>query len=179
MTASVRRKTPTAARYLPRTMPVIGIGLVMRSWSVFWRMSSEMRRMVRMGTTIMKTKVMELNVVRDISYTKVLPAVSKQLREYSDTYASLKEAGVGGESLKKMIGELEEIFSGIEKAASGISVFLEKLEKTEDLEKKAEVLGDKGVEILSSLREYCDRAEELVDNNLWELPKYSEMLFLI
>ena len=53
------RNTPTAARYLPMTMPVIPSGLVMSSWSVFCRVSSEISLMVRMGTTKRKMKVMD------------------------------------------------------------------------------------------------------------------------
>jgi len=31
---------------------------------------------------------------------------------------------------------------------------------------------------LKSLRQVCDELEKVIDNKMWPLPKYSEMLFL-
>ena len=55
--SSVITKTPTAARYFPITIPVMDRGLVISSLSVFWRVSSEISRMVRMGTGKRKMNV--------------------------------------------------------------------------------------------------------------------------
>ena len=45
--------------------------------------------------------------------------------------------------------------------------------------KKSRLLADEVVPAMAALREVCDRIEEMVADEFWTLPKYSEMLFLV
>jgi hypothetical protein len=55
--ASGMAYTVTSARYFPHTIPAMEAREVSRSWSVFWRRSSTMLRMVSSGTTTRKMNV--------------------------------------------------------------------------------------------------------------------------
>jgi glutamine synthetase len=47
----------------------------------------------------------------------------------------------------------------------------------EELEKQAELLTHDGADAIASVRGACDALEVNVDDELWPLPKYREMLF--
>lgn len=45
-----------------------------------------------------------------------------------------------------------------------------------DLEKRAEILSEKGVPVLEGVRGMCDIAERTVSREFWPYPRYSEIL---
>jgi glutamine synthetase len=49
----------------------------------------------------------------------------------------------------------------------------------EGLEKRAHLLAQDVVPAMAAVREVADRIEEVVADEFWTLPKYSEMLFLV
>ena len=51
--------------------------------------------------------------------------------------------------------------------------------ESDDIEEKADALAHRVVPALAAVREVCDKIEEVVDDSLWPLPKYREMLFLL
>ena len=55
----------------------------------------------------------------------------------------------------------------------------EKAGKIGDLEKHAHALAEQVVPAMVAVREVSDRLEEMVADEFWTLPKYSEMLFLL
>lgn len=82
-TNNVAINTVTAAKNLPRTIFVIEIGDVNSSWSVLSFCSWDNRRMVSIGTIIIKTNVNEPKVVEKLTLScimfdkeKKMPAIS-------------------------------------------------------------------------------------------------------
>jgi glutamine synthetase len=53
-----------------------------------------------------------------------------------------------------------------------------KANKIEDAAKKAKVYCDKVVPFFEEIRYHADKLEQLVDNEIWTLPKYREILFM-
>jgi glutamine synthetase len=125
-----------------------------------------------------KTKIMELDVLKDLIYTKVAPSLAKQLNQYSAGRDALKSAGKQGKFLGELVSEIEEILEGLNTGLKQLEKVKAEVDGEGELKEKAEVLAEKGSRLLGELRGYCDRAESLVEDNIWELPKYSEMLFL-
>ncbi|OGS18387.1 MAG: hypothetical protein A3J83_02160 [Elusimicrobia bacterium RIFOXYA2_FULL_40_6] len=125
-----------------------------------------------------KTKIMEFDVLRDIILTRVIPSAVKQLNTYSTGETSLKEAGKTGKFLSSLITEFDDVLEGLNSGLKKLDKISGEVEKEGDLAKKAEILSKDGNNILMELRGYCDKAESLVEDDIWEIPKYSEMLFL-
>jgi len=125
-----------------------------------------------------KTKIMEFDVLRDIILTRVIPSAVKQLNTYSTGETSLKEAGKTGKFLSSLIAEFDDVLEGLNSGLKKLDKISGEVEKEGDLAKKAEILSKDGNNILMELRGYCDKAESLVEDDIWEIPKYSEMLFL-
>ena len=55
---------------------------------------------------------------------------------------------------------------------------IEKAERMhEEIEEQAELLTHEGAEAMAAVRSGCDALELSVDDEMWPLPKYREMLF--
>ena len=63
-------------------------------------------------------------------------------------------------------------------ALAGLDKEVEKAE-TDNVEKKASAFAYAVSDAMLGVREVCDKLETIVDDNLWPLPKYREMLFLV
>ncbi|MCX5856585.1 MAG: glutamine synthetase type III, partial [Deltaproteobacteria bacterium] len=71
------------------------------------------------------------------------------------------------ELVNKTYATHKDILAGIDKASS-----------IHDEQKKAEMLCSKVKPKMNALRDYVDELEGLVDDELWPLPKFWEMLFI-
>lgn len=125
-----------------------------------------------------KTKTMELEVLKNIIFTKVIPSLVKQLVNYSNGKEALKGVGKSGKFLHELISKIEHILEELNTGLTQIDKIIDKVEKRKELMEKAEIFSEDGNKLLHELRIYCDRAESLIEDDIWQLPKYSEMLFL-
>ena len=125
-----------------------------------------------------KIKVMELNVLKDMVMTKVVPALVKQLNSYSQGIASCKSIDKPNKFIPELVASIDEILGNIDSELKKTRKLLDSVDKEESLQKKAEMLAGTGAELLSSIRVNCDKAESITEDANWPLPRYSEMLFL-
>ncbi len=100
--------------------------------------------------------------------TMYLPTAASQMNKLADTVAKLSSIGIkaGVKELKASIEEIGAIIGKIDAAAAAL---------------KKEVAADKPAKIaeaLMPLRKAVDSLELVVDDSIWPLPKYSEMLFI-
>jgi glutamine synthetase len=78
------------------------------------------------------------------------------------------------ELLKKILDLINKIYA----AHKEIQSKLEQAAALHDEPKKAEMLGGKVKPLMDELREFVDALEALVDDEIWPLPKFWEMLFI-
>jgi glutamine synthetase len=67
----------------------------------------------------------------------------------------------------------------MQNSCRSLSNTLEKGLKIEDLSARAKFFSDQIVDLLEESRKPVDRLEGLVPDDMWPLPKYSEMLFIM
>ena len=94
--------------------------------------------------------------------------------------AALAAVGLNGDVLAAQKADVEsvaELISGLKAALTALDHALEKAE-TDNLEKKATAFAYTVSDQMLAVREICDKLELIVDDGLWPLPKYREMLFL-
>jgi len=124
-----------------------------------------------------KTMEIEMNVMENMVRTGVLPAITKQI--FSEASALEKvPAHLRGNApclWDEHIGELFRLKEGLLEGIIRLTSLRDSL-GTSDLEKKSEILTEKGIPVLEGLRGMCDSAEELVAKELWPYPRYSELL---
>ena len=122
----------------------------------------------------------EVAALKDIALTMVLPAAYKQQAQQAGSVASLIAAGIDGSAVASQKAELASfaaLISALNAALSKLDHAVEKAE-SDNLDKKATAFSLGVSEAMLAVREICDKLETLIDDTLWPLPKYREMLFL-
>ncbi|MCK8521819.1 glutamine synthetase III [Aquimarina sp. D1M17] len=124
----------------------------------------------------------EGRVLGDIARNHVIPTGVKYQNTLISNVSGLKE--LYGKDFKKYAKEqleiIEEISEYIGKINAKVNEMTEerrKANKIEDLEKKAMTYCNKVKPLFDQIRYNCDKLELIVDDELWPLTKYRELLF--
>ena len=116
----------------------------------------------------------------DIVTTQVMPAAYKYQKSVA---SSINEVlSLVDESVlkpqKDMLNRLSTLISGIQSEICILKKLNEKAKDIEDEQKKAEYLCESVKTKMDEIRVSVDELEMLVDDSMWPLPKFWEMLFL-
>ncbi len=116
----------------------------------------------------------ESNLVVDIAKTQILPAALRHQGVVADSLAKLKAAGVAGD--KRGLTKLTKLIRALVDTVDA-------LEKQKAVHKRTPLLeakhcATKVLPAMLKVRNVADQLEAIVDDELWPLPKYAEMLFL-
>ena len=124
----------------------------------------------------------EARVLGDIALNHVVPTAISYQNLLIKNVTGLKE--IFGADFKKYGNEqlelIKEISGHIEAISSKVHAMVEmrkKLNKLTDEVKKADDYCNKVKPYFDDIRYHCDKLEMMVDDNLWPLTKYREMLF--
>ncbi|MBL8188458.1 MAG: glutamine synthetase III [Acidobacteria bacterium] len=122
----------------------------------------------------------EIAALKEIATTAVLPAAFKHQAQIAGSVAALAAAGINGDSLAVQKSEVESFAALIASLKSALNALDHAVEKAEagNEEKKATAFAYEVSDAMAAVREACDKLELAIDDGLWPLPKYREMLFL-
>nr|MBP6823633.1 glutamine synthetase type III [Acidobacteriota bacterium] len=122
----------------------------------------------------------EIAALKEIATTVVLPAAFKHQTQIAGSVAALAAAGVSGDALDAQRAEVANFAGLIANLKSALSTLDHAVEKAEagNEEKKATAFAYGVSDAMAAVREVCDKLELTIDDELWPLPKYREMLFL-
>jgi glutamine synthetase len=156
------RSTPDALPWLIEKSTVA----LFKKYKVLSKRELESRHEVFLEQYAVKLNI-EAETAASIARTEILPAAVRHLNE-------LRASG-----LDDLIGEVEPLVKELHFA-------LLKLEDANDsenqddstAEKWASYVHDSVIPAMDDVRDVADRLEKLVADDLWPLPKYSEMLFI-
>jgi glutamine synthetase len=116
-----------------------------------------------------KVQNIEANCALDIASTMILPATARYLGQ------------LGGASSSRGINTVCERVSGLADqlvdAIEGLRHAQHEAHEAAGIEAEARVFCDQVIPAQGALREVADELETLVDDELWPLPKYRELLF--
>ena len=145
------------------------------------KVESEARYEIEVEEYALRIQI-EGRVLGDIARNHVVPTAVKYQNILIENVKGLKE--IYGASFKKLAKEqlnlIEQISSHIEGINSIVTKMTDERRKAnavEDLEKKALVYCNKVKPLFEDIRYHCDKLELLVDDELWPLTKYRELLF--
>ncbi len=122
----------------------------------------------------------EIDVLKELVRSYVLPAAYKQQQMVAESVFSLRQA-LGGQAPARQTAELNNLSQSIESLYAKLESFEElaaSVKDVEDMEKKARRVADEVLPAMADIRVVCDHLEEAIADELWPLPKYREMLFL-
>jgi glutamine synthetase len=123
----------------------------------------------------------ETNLMIDMFRTQILPAGIKYQELLANSLMAYEKVMNSSKELKEQKGIITRLAQDIEKSLK-ICIELEKTQKSaikfEAIE-KAKYLADRIFPLSKKLREIVDAIEATVDDSLWPLPKYRELLFMV
>ena len=153
------------------------------SLGVMTKKELEARNEVKWETYTKKIQI-EARVLGDLSMNHIIPVAT---RYQSDLLSNVNHMSVvfpidTADKLsarnKKIIQEIAERTSAIEKGVEELVEARKKANKIEDEHEKAIAYHDKVEPYLDTIRYEIDKLELIVDDALWPLPKYRELLFI-
>lgn len=122
----------------------------------------------------------EIAALKEIAATAVLPAAFKHQAQIAGSVAALAAVGISGDALdaqRAEVASFAELIASLKSSLTALDHAVEKAEAGNE-EKKASAFAYGVSDAMNAVREACDKLELTVDDSLWPLPKYREMLFL-
>ena len=122
------------------------------------------------------TVAVEANLTLEIGSTTVLPAALRYQTELASNVAALKAAGVEAD-----LSTMEAVSAPIAALKKGLATLSDAIahEHAEDPLEAATFTRDAVLPAMAAVREAADELEGLVADDLWPLPTYQEMLYIL
>ena len=153
------------------------------SLGVMTKKELEARNEVKWETYTKKIQI-EARVLGDLSMNHIIPvatryqsALLKNVDSVATAFLTDKAEKLNARNLK-LIEEIAEHTNAIEKGVEELVDARKLANKIEDEHGKAIAYHDKVEPYLDTIRYHIDKLELIVDDGLWPLPKYRELLFI-
>jgi len=116
--------------------------------------------------------------------TSVLPSAITYQSQLLTVVKDMKAIGdaVPADALAVEVNMLKSVSEKISRLSAGVKIIEDILAEAGDIHeepKKAKLIADKLVDALNETRVPADELEGIIPDDLWPLPKYSEMLFIM
>lgn len=135
-----------------------------------------------LNETYVKKLQIEARVIGDMCLNHVIPAAVKYQNILIENIKGMKEI-FGEEGLALCASEVEtlrKISSYINNASADVEALVEarkKANRIEDIAQRAKVYSHDVKMMMDKVRDSADNLEMLIDDEMWPLPKYRELLF--
>jgi glutamine synthetase len=122
----------------------------------------------------------EAKTMLDMANRVIFPAVAKYAGDLAGSVATIKSAVSGADTSAQeaVVKEISYVLKSFKEKTTALQNAVEEATGVEGYEAGV-YYRDKVFSAMSDLRIYGDKLETLVDADLWPLPTYAEMLFLI
>jgi glutamine synthetase len=123
----------------------------------------------------------EAKLIAQLATSHVIPAGIAYQRNLAENVKAMKDAGLNKSDTEVQVNLIKELGSHIKQISQNVNKLLLELEKAHHLGstyKTASAFSNKIKPLFEPIRESSDALEFLVDDELWKLPKYREMLFV-
>ncbi|ULC58771.1 glutamine synthetase III [Flaviramulus sp. BrNp1-15] len=149
--------------------------------SVMSKIETEARYEIEIEAYIMHIQI-ESRVLGDIARNHIVPTAVKYQNILIENVKGLKEIFDKKFTTvsKEQISLIEEISSHIEAINAKVTHMIDERRKAnaiDDIEKKAHFYCNNVKALFEDIRYHCDKLELLVDDEIWPLTKYRELLF--
>ena len=153
------------------------------SLGVMTKKELEARNEVKWETYTKKIQI-EARVLGDLSMNHIIPVATRYQTQLLQNISNMAvvfpidTADKLSARNKQIIQEIAERTSAIEKGVEELVEARKKANKIDDEHKKAIAYHDTVEPKLDTIRYEIDKLELIVDDSLWPLPKYRELLFI-
>ena len=144
---------------------------------VYNKVEVEARTEVKWETYTKKIQI-EARVLGDITMNNIIPVASKYESVLLDKAFKMKELGLNYDSDIELIRDIQNHTSAIQRLVGEMVEARKVANRVEDQREKAILYHDTVAIYLDQIRQHIDKLEEVIDDQLWPLPKYRELLFI-
>ena len=144
---------------------------------VYNKVEVEARTEVKWETYTKKIQI-EARVLGDITMNNIIPVASKYESVLLDKAFKRKELGLNYDSDIELIRDIQSHTSTIQRLVGEMVEARKVANRVEDQREKAILYHDTVAIYLDQIRQHIDKLEEVIDDQLWPLPKYRELLFI-
>lgn len=174
------RKTPEALAWLVRPESTE----FFKKMGIMQPEENEARYHVKLERYIKDVEI-EVDCLRELVHEFVMPAAFKQQALLGDSIRSYMEAsklaggsGQWARSQAELLEQIAGLIADLKRREETLEKKMNDAAQKSSVDEKARYFAYEVMEDCAGIREICDRIEEVVDDQLWPLPKYREMLFL-
>lgn len=147
---------------------------------IFSERELDARHEIMLEDYVKKVQI-EARILGYIATNHILPAAIGYQNTLIDNIKGLKEVGLSKDSYKAQLNLVEVMSKHIQKINDNVESMIEarKAANNEDsMHKRAEMYCNKVKTYFDEIRYHVDKLELVVDDKLWPLPKYRELLYL-
>jgi glutamine synthetase len=141
----------------------------------------EARHEIELEKYIKKVQI-EARLMGDLATNHIIPAAIKYQNELLKNVSLLKEAALPENLYKGQMHLLTEVSTHIQEVYDNVHEMVEARKVANNIEdtrvKAIAYEANVKAQYFDKIRYHVDKLEELVDDELWTLPKYRELLFL-
>lgn len=140
----------------------------------------EARHEILLEDYVKKVQI-EARILGYIATNHILPAAISYQNKLIENVRGLKEVGLSKDTYKAQLNLLEVISKHIQKINDHVEAMIEERKKannTEDMHKRAAMYCNDVRVHFDTIRYHIDKLELIIDDAIWPLPKYRELLFL-
>ena len=123
----------------------------------------------------------EARVMGEVTNSMIIPAAISYQNTLIENAKGLKELGLSGAALETPLSIINKLSEHLGVVKSSIDAMLEQRKQVntiEDSRDKAIAYDEKVKSHFDNIRYHCDKLEQIVDDSVWPLPKFRELLFL-
>lgn len=123
----------------------------------------------------------EARVMGEVANTMVIPACIEYQNSLLENVKGLKDAGLAKETLETPLSIINKLSLHLGIVKNSIDEMLEERKRTNAIEDSREkaIAYDQNVKShFDTIRYHADKLEQIVDDSVWPLPKFRELLFL-
>lgn len=145
---------------------------------VFSKVELEARAEVKWETYAKKIQI-ESRVLGDLTMNHIVPIASKYESMLLDkVYKMSQLQGLNASADILLIKKIQDHTAAIQKMTDDMIEARKQANRIEDQREKAIAYHDMVAVFLDKIRYHVDKLEEIVDDQIWPLPKYRELLFI-
>jgi len=148
--------------------------------NIFNEKELEARHEIMLEDYIKKIQI-ESRVMGELAHSYIVPAALNYQKKLSDNAASLKLLGVNKKVYQVQLDLINEIGERVTTIVNSVNAMVEERKKANnmaDTHKRAIAYCNKIKAYFDVIRYNSDKLELIVEDELWQLPKYREMLFI-
>jgi glutamine synthetase len=144
---------------------------------VYNEVELEARAEIKREMYVKKIQI-EARVLGDLAMNHIVPIASKYEGVLLDKAWKLHQLGMNNDTDRVLIENIQNRTAKIQTLVEEMIESRKKANRIDNLRQKAIAYHDTVAIYFDTIREEIDRLEEVVDDQIWTLPKYREILFI-